>query len=151
MGPRLPACAAGIAKRVDPCKKQHRVHLAVSWPPPQMSWGFKIPCKKQYSVHVVVFRDPSGDPWGLLGATNSLQKTIQDALGGFWGLTLGVLGPSWGFKFLAKNNIGCTCWFLGVSWELLLRLTRPKTGPVSFIPLCFPRLAGFGGGRRQAV
>ena len=34
---------------------------------------------------MVVFRDPFGVSWGLLGASNSLQKTIQDALGGFWG------------------------------------------------------------------
>ena len=30
------------------------------------------------------------------------------------GSLLGVLGSSWGYKFLAKNNIGCTWWFLGL-------------------------------------
>ncbi len=47
--------------------------------------GLQIPCEKQHRMQVVVFGDPAGVSWGLLGATNSLQKTIQDAPGGVWG------------------------------------------------------------------
>ena len=68
----------------NPCKKQYRVHVVVSWASPGVSWGFRIHCKKQYRVHVVVFRGTSGVSWGLSGVTNSLQKTIQDARRGFW-------------------------------------------------------------------
>ena len=71
---------------------------------------------------MVVFGDPPGVSWGLLGATNSLQKQYRMHLLVFGGL-------------------------LGVTF----RLTRSKTGPVSLIPLCLPRLAGFVGGRRQAA
>ena len=59
-----------------------------------------------------------GVPWGVLGLQNYLQKTVQGARGGFSGNIWGVLGSFWGYKFLAKNNTGCTSWLLGVHWDL---------------------------------
>ena len=57
-------------------------------------------------MHLVVIGAPPGVSWGLLGATNCLQKTIQDARGGFWGSIWGVLGSSWGYNFLALMVFG---------------------------------------------
>ncbi len=57
-----------------------------------------IPFKKQYRMHLVVSGDPPGVYWGRLGATNSMQKNIRDAPGGFWGVSWELLcvqdGPS---------------------------------------------------------
>ena len=70
----------------------------------------------------MVFRDPSWLSWGLLGVANSLQKTTQDALGGFWGLTLGVLGVLRATNSLQKTIQGARGGLqvpLGMSWGLL--------------------------------
>ena len=59
---------------------------------------------RQWQGCKMLVKNSTASTWGVLGASNSLQKTVQGALGGFLSVTSDVLGLQNSLEFLGTSQ-----------------------------------------------